>query len=160
MPGLGCGREQDQTSGEPAAAVRSGAGPAAGGAAGSQGLASADERLAYEAHPRDFTVRAIPSACAVCATELPRKVALSQQVTVLLHQAAQRGGHRMAFHDLVAGFAGVGEAVLKAARIWLRKALICSSGALRPGTSPFCQRQEAICRNTDGSRAMIEIGTS
>ena len=33
------------------------------------------------------------------------------------------------------------------------------SGADGPGSSPSCQCQEAICRNTDGSRAMIEIGT-
>ena len=79
---------------------------------------------------------------------------------VLLRQAAQRGGHQMAFHDLVAGFADLGEAVLKESRIWLRRALICSSGALGEGTSPFCQCQEALCRNTDGSWAMIEIGTS
>ena len=50
-------------------------------------------------------------------------------------------------------------AVLKAPRNWLRKALIGSSGAKRPGISPSCQCQEAICLNTEGSRAMIEIGT-
>src|SRR5882757_5295141 len=52
------------------------------------------------------------------------------------------------------------EAVLKAARNWLRKALMGSSGAEGPGSSPSCQRQEAICRNTEGSRATIEITTS
>src|SRR5690348_9905891 len=54
----------------------------------------------------------------------------------------------------------LGEAVLKAPRNWLRKASIGSSGAEGPGSSPSCQRQEAICLNTEGSRAMIEIGTS
>src|SRR5204863_6608471 len=48
---------------------------------------------------------------------------------------------------------------LKAPRNWLRKASIGSSGADGPGTSPSCQRQEAICLNTEGSRAMIEITT-
>src|SRR5215472_10645781 len=52
------------------------------------------------------------------------------------------------------------EAVLKAPRNWLRKASIGSSGAEWPGSSPSCQCQEAICRNTEGSRATIEIGTS
>jgi hypothetical protein len=52
------------------------------------------------------------------------------------------------------------EAVLKASRNWLRKAFIGTSGAELLGSSPSCQRQEAICRNTDGSWAMIEIGTS
>src|SRR5215469_2810814 len=52
------------------------------------------------------------------------------------------------------------EAVLKAPRNWLRKASIGSSGAELPGTSPSCQCQEAICLNTEGSRATIEIGTS
>src|SRR5882672_9416206 len=52
------------------------------------------------------------------------------------------------------------EAVLKAPRNWLRKASIGSSGAEGPGSSPSCQRQEAICLNTEGSWAMIEIGTS
>src|ERR1700740_2872966 len=51
-------------------------------------------------------------------------------------------------------------AVLKAPRNWLRKASIGSSGAEGPGSSPSCQGHEAICRNTDGSRATIEIGTS
>src|ERR1700739_2216607 len=51
-------------------------------------------------------------------------------------------------------------AVLKAPRNWLRKALIFSSGAKRPGTSPSCQCQEAICLNTDGSWATIEIATA
>src|SRR5580700_11192987 len=50
-------------------------------------------------------------------------------------------------------------AVLKASRNWLRKALIGSSGAECPGSSPSCQCQEAICLNTEGSRATIEIGT-
>src|SRR5690348_12598791 len=35
-----------------------------------------------------------------------------------------------------------------------------SSGAEGPGSSPSCQRQEAICLNTEGSRAMIEATTS
>src|SRR5215469_17562368 len=52
------------------------------------------------------------------------------------------------------------EGVLKVPRNWLRKASIGSSGAEGPGSSPSCQRQEAICRNTEGSWAMIEIGTS
>src|SRR5882724_13462150 len=52
------------------------------------------------------------------------------------------------------------EAVLKAPRNWLRKASIGSSGAEGPGSSPSCQRQGAICLNTEGSRAMIEIGTT
>src|SRR5215471_3977527 len=52
------------------------------------------------------------------------------------------------------------EAVLKAPRNWLRKASIDQCGAEGPGSSPFCQRQEAICLNTEGSRATIEIGTS
>src|SRR6266436_6673818 len=52
------------------------------------------------------------------------------------------------------------EAVLKAPRNWLRKASIGSSGAEGPGSSPSCQRQEAICLNTEGSWAMIEITTS
>ena len=52
------------------------------------------------------------------------------------------------------------EGVLKAPRNWLRKAFMSSRGAEWPGISPSCQCQEAICRNTDGSRAMIEIGTS
>src|SRR6185312_6714200 len=51
------------------------------------------------------------------------------------------------------------EAVLKAPRNWLRKALIGLSGAKCPGSSPSCQCQEAICRNTEGSWATIEIGT-
>src|SRR5215467_8913800 len=51
------------------------------------------------------------------------------------------------------------EAVLKAPRNWLRKASIDPSGAEGPGSSPSCQRQEAICRNTEGSRAMIETTT-
>ena len=50
--------------------------------------------------------------------------------------------------------------MLKAPRNWLRKASIGSSGAERPGSSPSCQCQEAICRNTEGSWATIEIGTS
>ena len=49
---------------------------------------------------------------------------------------------------------------LKAPRNWLRKASMGSSGAIGPGISPSCQCQDAICLNTDGSRAMIEIGTS
>src|SRR4249920_294330 len=52
------------------------------------------------------------------------------------------------------------EAVLKAPRNWLRKASIGSSGAEGPGSSPSCQRQEAICLNTEGSWATIEITTS
>src|SRR5215475_11214784 len=52
------------------------------------------------------------------------------------------------------------EAVLKAPRNWLRKASIDSCGAEGPGSSPSCQRQGAICRNTEGSRAMIEATTS
>src|SRR5215471_14111659 len=52
------------------------------------------------------------------------------------------------------------EAVLKAPRNWLRKASIDSCGAEGPGSSPSCQRQEAICLNTDGSWAMIETTTS
>src|SRR5215831_1545680 len=51
------------------------------------------------------------------------------------------------------------EAVLKAPRNWLRKASIGSSGAEGPGNSPSCQRQEAICLNTEGSRATIETTT-
>src|ERR1039457_6229872 len=35
-----------------------------------------------------------------------------------------------------------------------------SSGAPGPGSSPSCQCQGAICLNTEGSRATIEIGTS
>src|SRR5260370_14655733 len=52
------------------------------------------------------------------------------------------------------------ETVLKEPRNWLRKASIRSSGAEGPGSSPSCQRQEAICLDTEGSRAMIEIGTT
>src|SRR5215469_1374820 len=52
------------------------------------------------------------------------------------------------------------EGVLKAPRNWLRKADIGSSGAEWPGSRPPCQCQEAICRNTAGSWAMIEMGTS
>src|SRR6478736_2618325 len=52
------------------------------------------------------------------------------------------------------------EAVLKAPRNWLRKASIGSSGAEGPGSSPSCQCQEAICLNTEGSRATIEATTS
>src|SRR5215472_10115841 len=51
-------------------------------------------------------------------------------------------------------------ALLKVRRNWLRKASIRSSGASRLGNRPFCQCQEAICLNTEGSCAMIEIGTS
>src|SRR5258708_26309 len=51
-------------------------------------------------------------------------------------------------------------AVLKAPRNWLRKASIRSSGAEGLGSSPSCQCQEAICMNTEGSRATIEIGTA
>src|SRR5215472_14917500 len=51
-------------------------------------------------------------------------------------------------------------AVLKAPRNWLRKASIGSSGAEGSGSSPSCQCQEAICLNTEGSRATIEIGTA
>src|SRR6185437_4887616 len=51
------------------------------------------------------------------------------------------------------------EAVLKAPRNWLRKASMGSSGAEGPGSSPSCQCQEAICLNTEGSRAMIETTT-
>jgi hypothetical protein len=54
----------------------------------------------------------------------------------------------------------LGEAVLNAPRNWLRKALIGQSGAWLLGISPSGQRQDAICWNTDGSRATIEIGTS
>ena len=50
--------------------------------------------------------------------------------------------------------------MLKALRNWLRKAPIGSSGALRLGSSPSCQCQEAICLKTEGSRATIEITTS
>ena len=50
--------------------------------------------------------------------------------------------------------------MLKAPRNWLRKASIGSSGAEGPGSSPSCQCQEAICLNTEGSRATIEIGTA
>ena len=50
--------------------------------------------------------------------------------------------------------------MLKELRNRLRNASIDSSGAEGPGSSPFCQRQEAICLNTEGSRAMIEIGTT
>src|SRR5580693_10768319 len=35
-----------------------------------------------------------------------------------------------------------------------------SSGAPGLGISPFCQCQEDICLNTEGSRATIEIGTT
>src|SRR5450755_3312579 len=52
------------------------------------------------------------------------------------------------------------ETLLKAPRNWLRKASMGSSGAEGPGSSPSCQRQEAICLNTEESRATIEIGTS
>src|SRR5437763_8202001 len=52
------------------------------------------------------------------------------------------------------------DTLLKAPRNWLRKASIGSSGAEWPGSSPSCQGQEAICRNTEGSRAMIEATTS
>ena len=52
------------------------------------------------------------------------------------------------------------ETVLKAPRNWLRKASIGSSGAEGPGSSPSCQCQEAICLNTEGSWATIEITTS
>src|SRR5450755_4587941 len=52
------------------------------------------------------------------------------------------------------------ETLLKAPRNWLRKASIGRSGAEEPGSSPSCQCPEAICLNTEGSRATIEIGTS
>src|ERR1700729_247449 len=52
------------------------------------------------------------------------------------------------------------DAVLKVWRNWLRKASIGSSGAWGPGSSPSCQCQGAICLNTDGSRATIEITTA
>ena len=48
---------------------------------------------------------------------------------------------------------------MKALRNWSRKASICSSGADGLGRSPFCQCHEAMWRNTEGSWAMIEIGT-
>src|ERR1700691_1415065 len=49
---------------------------------------------------------------------------------------------------------------LKAPRNWLRKASIDLSGAEGPASSPSCQCQEAICRNTEGSRATIATGTA
>src|SRR5215471_6250600 len=72
----------------------------------------------------------------------------------LTHRAG--GGSGAAGRWTDAAWAG---AVLKAPRNWLRKASIDPSGAEGPGSSPSCQRQEAICRNTEGSRATIETTT-
>src|SRR2546430_17701168 len=52
------------------------------------------------------------------------------------------------------------EAVLKAPRNWLRKASIGSGGAEGRGSRPSCQRKEAMCLNTDGAWALVEVATS
>src|SRR5262249_6436724 len=50
--------------------------------------------------------------------------------------------------------------LLQGPRNWVREAVIGLSRAAGPGSRPSCQRQGAICLNTAGSRAMIEITTS
>src|SRR6516165_2705362 len=115
------------------------------------GICSVPDRATWLATGTDRT-----ASCRRGRRRRHRRSAGAMGGDVTDRRPAHRGGSGVAGPWADAVWDGT---VLKAPRNWLRKASIGSSGAEGPGSSPSCQPQGAICLNTEGSRAMIEITT-